>query len=312
MAIPAAPGVPQNSGILIPEIWSGKLLAKFYAATVLAAISNTDYEGEIKSQGDKVIIRTTPDIEIRDYVKGQNLAIQHPEAGRIELPIDKAKYWNFVIDSIDKFQSDIDFFDKWSNDASEQLKIRWDREALGQIYADAHAANRGATAGKDSGSINLGVAGSANLVVGNGSGNVNPVDFLLRIGQALDEQDVPEGDRWAVIPSWMAAKLKLSDLKNAYLTGDDKSPIRNGRIGDVDRLTLYTSNLLSTEMQSTTKCWRVIGGQKSALTYASQITEAETLKAESTFGHLGRGLQVCGWKVIKPEALVTAIVSPGG
>lgn len=30
------------------------------------------------------------------------------------------------------------------------------------------------------------------------------------------------------------------------------------------------------------------------------------------FGHLGRGLQVCGWKVIKPEALVTAVVSQGG
>ncbi len=29
----------------IPEIWSGKLVEKFYAATVLSAISNTDYEG---------------------------------------------------------------------------------------------------------------------------------------------------------------------------------------------------------------------------------------------------------------------------
>ena len=38
----------------IPEIWSGKLIEKFYASTVLAAISNTDYEGEIKNQGDKV------------------------------------------------------------------------------------------------------------------------------------------------------------------------------------------------------------------------------------------------------------------
>lgn len=28
----------------IPEIWSGKLIEKFYAATVLSAISNTDYK----------------------------------------------------------------------------------------------------------------------------------------------------------------------------------------------------------------------------------------------------------------------------
>jgi len=45
MAIEAAAGTPQYSGNFIPEIWSAKLLIKFYAATVLAAISNTDYEG---------------------------------------------------------------------------------------------------------------------------------------------------------------------------------------------------------------------------------------------------------------------------
>lgn len=312
MTIPSAAGVPQNSGILIPEIWSGKMLTKFYASTVLGSVANTDYEGEIKSEGDKVIIRTVPDIEINDYVKGQTLTIQHAESGKIILPIDRAKYWNFHVDDIDKFQSDLPFFDKWSDDASNQLKIRWDREALGEIYVDAHADNRGATAGKESASINLGAAGSTNIVVGNATGNVSPTDFLTRIGQCLDEQDVPENDRFAVIPAWLVQKLKLSDLKNAFLTGDSLSPLRSGRVGDVDRLTLYSSNLLSTEMQSSTKCWRVIGGQKSALTFASQILNSEIIKAESTFGHLGRGLQVCGWKVIKPEALVTAVVSQGG
>lgn len=312
MTIPSAAGVPQNSGILIPEIWSGKMLTKFYASTVLGSVANTDYEGEIKSEGDKVIIRTVPDIEINDYVKGQTLTIQHAESGKIILPIDRAKYWNFHVDDIDKFQSDLPFFEKWSDDASNQLKIRWDREALGEIYVDAHADNRGATAGKESASINLGAAGSTNIVVGNATGNVSPTDFLTRIGQCLDEQDVPENDRFAIIPAWLVQKLKLSDLKNAFLTGDSLSPLRSGRVGDVDRLTLYSSNLLSTEMQTSTKCWRVIGGQKSALTFASQILNSDIIKAESTFGHLGRGLQVCGWKVIKPEALVTAVVSQGG
>ena len=58
---------PAYSGTFIPELWSGKMLEKFYSATVLAAISNTDYEGEISEKGDKVIIRQTPTITIRDY-----------------------------------------------------------------------------------------------------------------------------------------------------------------------------------------------------------------------------------------------------
>lgn len=42
MAIGTAAGYRQLSGITIPEIWSGKLLVKFYDASTYAAISNTD------------------------------------------------------------------------------------------------------------------------------------------------------------------------------------------------------------------------------------------------------------------------------
>ena len=63
----------------IPEIWSGKLIEKFYAATVLAAISNTDYEGEIKSYGDRVKIRTKPTLAINNYLINGDLTL--PEAG---------------------------------------------------------------------------------------------------------------------------------------------------------------------------------------------------------------------------------------
>ena len=62
----------------IPEIWSGKLIEKFYAATVLAAISNTDYEGEIKSYGDRVKIRTKPTLMINNYLVNGDLALQRP------------------------------------------------------------------------------------------------------------------------------------------------------------------------------------------------------------------------------------------
>ena len=52
MGYPVAGGRPDYSGNFIPEIWSGKLIENFYDATVLSAIANTDYEGEIKAHGD--------------------------------------------------------------------------------------------------------------------------------------------------------------------------------------------------------------------------------------------------------------------
>lgn len=45
MAYPNAAGTPQYSGTFIPELWASKLVENLYDATVLTAISNTDYEG---------------------------------------------------------------------------------------------------------------------------------------------------------------------------------------------------------------------------------------------------------------------------
>ena len=60
-------------------------------ARELAAIANTDYEGEIKQQGDKVKIRTKPTITIRDYTVDQNLLIERPSGSTVEFTIDRAK-----------------------------------------------------------------------------------------------------------------------------------------------------------------------------------------------------------------------------
>ena len=98
MAYATSPGHPQYTGNFIPEIWSGKLIENFYDATVLAAISNTDYEGEIRSMGDTVNIRTTPEITIQTYVKGQTLAVEQPDKPKLQLLIDKGEYFACIED----------------------------------------------------------------------------------------------------------------------------------------------------------------------------------------------------------------------
>ena len=96
------------------------------------------------------------------------------------------------------------------------------------------------------GSVNLGVKGTALSVVGRnpGAGDVELLDVLLRIGQVLDEQNIPEEGRWVVMPAWAGRMIKQSELRQAYLSGDSVSMLRNGRLGMVDRFTVYISNLL--------------------------------------------------------------------
>jgi hypothetical protein len=300
----------------IPEIWSGKLIEKFYASTVLAAISNTDYEGEIKAHGDKVNIRTKPSITIRPYMADGNLQIERPQGAKIVLNIDQGQYFNTILDDVMKIQSDINLMSMWSDDAAEQMKIVIDRAVLLGILGQADAANRGTAAGKISANINLGktTAPLALVPTGPTSGQVDVLDAILRMGQALDEQNIPETGRWIVIPTWMATLVKRSDLRQAYLSGDAVSILRNGRLGMIDRFTVYTSNLLPVGPITgppalATGESAVYAGHQHGLTFASQMTNMETLRSEMTFGQLMRGLQVYGYKVIDGTAIVEAIVT---
>lgn len=300
MAYPVASGRPAYSGTFIPEIWSGKLIQNFYDATVLAAISNTDYEGEIKAFGDTVNIRTQPTITIRDYVKGQTLKVETPEAPKLQLLIDKGDYFSCIEDDVDKVQTDIKMMDMWSKDASEQMKLKIDTRVLTGILPDIDAQNSGATAGAKSASFNLGVTGTPFAM-----SKTNVIDLIVDMGTVLDEANVPESDRFLVIPAKMAGLIKKSDLKDASLTGDSVTPLRNGRLGMIDRFTLYTSHNLFSAGGETS----LLAGHKMGFTFASQMTNMETLRAESTFGDIIRGLQVYGYKVVKPSALATAVVS---
>src|SRR5262245_20790797 len=201
---PAFSGTPSTS-TFIPEIWSGKLIEKFYASTVLAAISNTDYEGEIRNQGDRVHIRTKPTIQIRDYAAGGDLSLDRPSSSIVDLTIDKGKYFAEILDDVMEIQSDINLMGIWSDDAAQQMKITVDQDVLLGILGQANAFNRGANAGVISGNINLGVTGTPLPVVANianppVAGQITILQAILRLGLVLDEYNIPEQGRWVVMP----------------------------------------------------------------------------------------------------------------
>jgi hypothetical protein len=302
----------QTNGF-IPEIWSGKLVEKFYASTVLAAISNTDYEGEIRNQGDRVRIRTKPTITIRDYKADGALTLERPEGNDLTLYIGNGKYFNTILDDVMDIQSDLNALSMWSDDAAQQLKIQVDTDVLGGILGGMVTKNKGTTAGQITSSINLGATTTplATVARSPSAGQVEILDVILRLGQALDEQNVPEDGRWVVIPSWATQLLKFSDLRQAYLTGDNITPLRNGRIGMIDRFTIYSSNLLPSGVAGGLAAgeFAIYSGHAHGLTFASQISKVETLRSEMTFGTILRGLQVYGYQIVDGSAIAQAIVT---
>lgn len=297
MGVANAAGYPAAAGF-IPEIWSGVANEKFYAACCAMAITNSKWEGEIKDKGDTVHIYQTPSMTISDYVKGQVMEIETPDSDVIDLVVNKAKKFAFTCDDIDRYQSSVQLMDNWGNDAGEQMKIAIDKDFFANVYADVAAVNKGTTAGAITAGYSLGTTGSPVQVA-----KTTILDYIVDLGSVLDESNVPETDRWLVVPAWFAGMIKKSDLKDASVTGDGKSILRNGRIGMIDRFTLYISNNLTAVTDSAHTCFHVLAGHTAAITFASQMTKVETLRSERYFGDIVRGLNVYGYKTVVPTGL---------
>lgn len=307
MGVQRASGIPEyGPGGTInynPEIYSGKLVEKFYKTTVFGEIASTDYEGEIAGMGANVIIRTVPDVTVSDYVIGQGLTPQYPSRNSVTLSIDKAKSFNVALSTVDSRQSDLDMADIFANDGSIQLRIAADADMLEVIPADVNADNQGTTAGQDSNDIDLGSASVPRQLSA-----ANVVELFTDMGQVLDEQNVSDEGRWAVVPPWLVNLVKNSDLKIASLAGDGVSILRNGKIGEIDRFTIYQSrNVL--RQTSPASCSYVPFGHSAGLTFAAQIVECQMIDNPNDFGYLIRGLMVYGYEVIEPQYLGTAIVA---
>lgn len=306
MPYPINPSHPNYSGNVIPYVFSKKVLQRFYDASIIPAISNTDYEGEIKNQGDKVIINRTPDITLTPYKMGDNLIHQRPVGTTLELLIDQGVYWDVILDDIADKQSQFDLLSQWADDASWKMKQYVDTNCFALMYASGDPLNSGANAGRISGNINLGQAG-APLVLNRD----NVLDWIVDQGTVLDEQNIPNTSNKLVIPTWVGALIKKSDLRNASITGDSVSPLRNGRIGEIDSFEIYTSNLLPTAVDGGKKTSYAFALNNMALTFAAQLSKTETLRSESTFGDIMRGLLVFGRQVLHPEAMAVSYITAG-
>jgi hypothetical protein len=295
---PVASGVPSLSGSYIPIIFAATLLREFYAATVFGAIANTEYEGAIKAAGDTVRIRKLPDIQSRKYVNGQTITFDKPSPSYVELLIDQGYYYGFEVSKVDMAQANVPMVQKWAAHAVHNQKISIDTECLDYIKTLAHASNMGATAGKDSADIDLGTTGAPLGI--NGS---SILDTLIDAETVLDEQNAPDDGRYFVVPSWCKGKVMKSNLANASITGDGTSILRNGRMGQIGKFTIYQSNLLPTTTDGTDKVWYMPFGQKEAVSFASQLVENDVGDNPFGFGKLCKGLQVYGREVVKSEAL---------
>lgn len=270
------------NGNFVPQVWSKKLQAKFYAKTSLDITCNTDWEGEVKGQGSEVMIRVEPNVTVDDYIPGKKINYQDLQDDLITLPIDKAKIFAFRVDDIDAAQTDIKIINTATTSGSKNTRISIEKGVYGSVYASATSTIASAQATK-----------------------LTVIDWIVDANVLMSELNVPEEGRWILMPYWVGGLIKKSDLKSASISGDlTTSVMRKGVIGMVDGTQIILSNNLAggTTVGSPAQC---MAGHRSAISFASQFVRIETIRLQDTMGDAVRGLNVYGYAVTKPDSLIS-------
>ncbi len=81
----------QTNSFFLPSVYSKKVLNFFRKSSVIEAITNTDYAGEITAYGDSVKIIKEPVISVSDYTRGSDPSATNLTDTDIPLVVDSAK-----------------------------------------------------------------------------------------------------------------------------------------------------------------------------------------------------------------------------
>ena len=296
----------QTNQFFLPAIYSKNVLNFFRKASVVEAITNTDYAGEISAFGDSVKIIKEPTITVSAYTRGSDPTKTNLTDQETSLIIDTANAFKFIVDDIESNMSHVNWREVASSSAAYALKDAFDAAVMLTMRTGLSASAPdhiiGADAAVGSGGVNETTA-SVDLGV---ASEVDPLDLMARIARLLDEQNVPEEGRWFVASPDFYEELSQSGSKLLsvdYNAG--QGSIRNGLVssGKLRGFSMYKSNNLPSVSTATGFC---MGGHISSTATAQTITSTEVIRDPSSFGDIVRGLHVFGAKVLRPEAIVGA------
>ena len=308
------------SGNFTPSIFSQKVLKFFRRASVVEDITNTDYAGEIENFGDTVNIIKEPTITVSAYQRGAVVNPQDLADDQISMVVDQANAFAFKIDDIEERQSHVNFEALATSSGAYSLKRKYDANVLDLMATSAGLnGESGATTAQIS---NIGTLGTA-LNINTGTPGDNAVNVMLLMAAALDDQSVPEENRWFVAPPLFYKHLFSAGGKFAevQVTGDQTSPLRNGLVslGNIAGMTCYKSTALNSTggtdqvtvsgLATDSSENILLAGHISSTATASHIAKTEVVRSTESFSDVVRGLHVFGRKVLRPEAICRAVVS---
>ena len=293
-----------------PAIWSKVILAALQKALVYGSpmVVNDDYEGEISGPGNTVHITQFSDPTISSYTPGATITYQALVDAGMTLTISQADTFSFAIDDVDRRQAAGDMQAYLEGRASYRLAEKTD-EFIAGLYTNVAADNV------------LGSTGSPLTPAPYAGSTSHPADFYVMVLEPLkvllDQNNVPEDDRYIVVPPW---GLSLISQTQAFVSvtdmqGQPSQAFQRGYAGQVSGFNVLKSNNVPQPVAggAGTGVWAIQAGHPMGITFGEQISETEALRLQTTIADGVRGLHVYGAMMTRPDVIGVAYVKrPSG
>lgn len=275
----------------IPTVWAARLLQQLEKVHVYGqtGVVNRDYEGEIRDRGDSVKIATVGDVNVGNYSRNTDMAVQILDDADQMLLIDQAKFFNFTYDDIDNAQQAVNTMDAAMQSAAYKLKDAADSFIAGHyVHAPADTG-----VGDDTTPLN---ALAANVAY----------KLLVDLGTKLDERNVPSDGRSVIVPPFFHGALLQDDRFVKTGGANAEARLQNGMVGEAAGFRVLKSN--NVPNTSSTK-YKVIALHPMAFSFAEQIVKVESYRVEKQFANGAKGLHVYGGRLVRPQAWAVGTVN---
>jgi hypothetical protein len=298
----------QTNSFFLPKVYSKQVLNFFRKASVVEAITNTDYSGDISGYGDTVRIIKEPVITVYQYERGADVTKTALTDQEVSLVIDTANAFKFIVDDIETNMSHVNFRDVATSSAAYALRDAFDEGVIATMFAGVAASSPNHILGSDN-ATDLAAGtfdGTGNLDIGFASGEHDPIDVLSHMARLLDEQNIPEEGRWFLAnPEFYEILVQSSSKLLSVDYNAGQGSIRNGLVssGKLRGFDMYKTNNIAATSNAAGKC---LAGHISSTATAQTITSTEVIRDPDSFGDIVRGLHVYGAKVLRDNALVSA------
>ena len=263
----------------IPTVWSETLYNALDKQYVAVANCNREFEGEIREKGSVVKICGVGTVIVSDYTKTTDMSMPQDLSDTVaELAIDRAKYFNFQIDDIDRAQCSPKLMEAAMKVAANALANEADTHIF-SLYANA-----GSTIKEDSTTA------------------TNVIDRIIEARAKLYEGNVTDTSEVVVEVSPAIAALILK--AKASLATDNTESLENGCLGSIGGCKIYVSANIASTTASGKVYHKCLARTRRAVAFAEQLSEIHAYRPEKRFADAVKGLYLYGAKVVYSGELV--------